>query len=335
MGDSLGVYLLRRLLLAIPMLLGISLATFVALAAWLSPLWKIGASGCGLAAQKAQCPPDIVKLASNAHLYNHLVVRWWIWLRGLFTGQSGRPAVARSLIWPQVWAALAHTGVLLVLALILIVVGSIALGTFAARRAGKPDDLAIRAVGYASWSIPTFLAALLIQQLFARLALDHGFQPFFITGIPGPEAGTGFHFVLDWLRHLTLPVTALAAGFIGGYARYVRSVMLVSLHAPYATTARAKGLSESQVTVRHALRTSLIPFVNVLALDFGALFGASLAVDYVFDQHGLASFLVQALFDSDPYEVEPVILVAAGVVLLSRLFADVTTRWLDPRVRLA
>ena len=137
------------------------------------------------------------------------------------------------------------------------------------------------------------------------------------------------------LRKRALPVIALAVGFIGAYSRYVRSAMLVSLNAPYVVAARAKGISETRLTLLHALRNSMIPFVNVLALDFGAIFGASLAVDWVFRLHGIASYLAQGLFDSDPYEVEPVVLVAAGFVLLSRVVADALTTRLDPRVRLA
>jgi len=134
---------------------------------------------------------------------------------------------------------------------------------------------------------------------------------------------------------VTSPVTALATGFVGAYSRYVRSAMLVSLSTPWAIAARAKGISDRRLTFNHALRNSLVPFVNVLALDFGAIFGASLAVDFVFAQHGLASFLVQGLFNSDPYEVEPVVVIAAGIVLLSRALADVTTARLDPRAHLA
>jgi len=225
--------------------------------------------------------------------------------------------------------------VLIALALLIVFSLSVLLGTFAARRPGRPGDVLARTFAYSTWSIPAFLLALLLQELFARIAIAYDWHPVYVTGIPGPETGTGLHFVLIWLQHLALPVIALAAGFVGAYSRYVRSAMLVSLNAPYTTTARAKGLSEARLTVRHALRNSLIPFVNVLALDFGAIFGASLAVDYVFDQHGLASHLVKALFDSDPYEVEPLVLVAAGVVLVSRMVADVTTRRLDPRARLA
>jgi len=214
-----------------------------------------------------------------------------------------------------------------------VLILSIALGVLAARRPGSVRDLTVRTAAYSTWSVPAFLLALLLQELFARLSIAYGWRPFVLQGIPGEEAGTGFHFVFDWLQHLTLPVIALAVGFVGAYSRYVRSAMLVSLNAPYTVTARAKGLTERRLTF-HALRNSLIPFVNVLALDFGTIFGASLAVDFVFKLHGIASYLVQGLFDSDPYEIEPIVLVAAGVVLLSRLAADVVTNRLDPRTRL-
>jgi peptide/nickel transport system permease protein len=341
MGDSLGVYLLRRLLLAIPVLIGISLVTFVLLGAWLNPLWQaLGPTQCSASGPVTEkCSETIHKVMRDYHLGDHLVPRWWYWATGVFNGRSGHAISTRSVqfssrIWPQVWSATAHTGILIAFALVLVAVASVAIGTFAARRAGRPGDVAVRAFAYSSWSIPAFLFGLLLQELFIRLQVAYGWRPFLVGGLPGPEAGTGFHFVLDWVRHLTLPVIALAIGFIGAYSRYVRSAMLVSLGAPYTTTARAKGLSEGRVTFRHALRNSLIPFVNVLALDFGAIFGASLAVDFVFGLHGLASYLATGLFDSDPYQVEPVIVVAAAIVLLSRAAADVLTAGLDPRIRL-
>jgi len=340
MGDSLGVYLLRRLLLAIPLLIGISLATFALLGAWLNPLWQaLGPTQCqARGSLGGKCSTEIQKYIRDHHLDDHLVPRWWFWVKGIFTGESSHPLTGQRFtkaIWPQVWDATAHTAILILLALAIVVALSIAIGTFGARRAGRPSDVAVRAFAYSSWSIPAFLLALLLQELFARLALTHHWQPVYAGGVPGPEAGTGFHFVLDWVRHLTLPVIALATGFVGAYSRYVRSAMLVSLSTPWAIAARAKGISDRRLTFNHALRNSLVPFVNVLALDFGAIFGASLAVDFVFAQHGLASFLVQGLFNSDPYEVEPVVVIAAGIVLLSRALADVTTARLDPRARLA
>jgi peptide/nickel transport system permease protein len=343
MSDSLGVYVLRRLLFAIPTLIGISFVTFVLLGAWLNPLYQaLGPVNCQVGGPTSKvCSATIQHVMHEYHLDAHLVPRWWYWAGGLFTGKSGHPiSDPRGLrfsehIWPDVWRATGHTTVLIAFALLLVVVLSVSLGVFSARRAGHPSDVAVRIAAYSTWSIPAFLLALLLQQLAARLALVYHWQPLYAGGVPGPEAGTGFHFVLDWIRHLTLPVIALAVGFVGVYSRYLRSTLLVSLHAPYTTTARAKGVSERRLTWRHALRNSLIPFTNVMALDFGAIFGASLAVDYVFGQHGLASYLVQGLFNSDPYQVEPVVVIAAGVVLVSRVLADVVTAKLDPRVRLA
>lgn len=338
-ADSLVLYLVRRLLLAIPVLVLISFVTYILLGAWLTPLWRFGGgAGCFSEPIERPCTPTVKAVIDEFHVGDPLVQRWWFWVKGLFTGQSGHPIIPNwrfHSIWPELWSATVHTAVLLIAALVVVMVFSVAIGTFAARRPGRPGDVAVRAFAYSAWSLPAFLLALLLQQLFARLALAYDFRPLYFSGIPGAEAGTGFHFLLEWLRHLVLPVMALAAGFVGAYSRYVRSAMLVSLNAPYATTARAKGVTEWRLTVRHALRNSLGPFVNVVALDFGAIFGASLAVDYVLDQRGLASYLVKGLFDSDPNEVQPVILVAAGVVILSRAIADVVTSRLDPRAQLA
>ncbi len=347
MGDSYLVYFIRRLLFAIPTLIAISFFTFLLLGAWLNPLWRIGVFNCPKHGYTLHCTPGYLRIVHAYHLNEHLIPRWWFWAKGVFTGSSAYPVIGTTSfgsvdlnrlpqykIWPQVWTALEHTAVLIALAMLVVVVVSMALGILAARRPGSIRDVTVRTVAYSTWSVPAFLLALLLQELFARLSIAYGWRPVYITGIPGSEAGTGFHFVVDWLQHLALPVIALAAGFVGGYSRYVRSAMLVSLNAPYTVTARAKGLSETRLTLRHALRNSLIPFVNVLALDFGTIFGASLAVDYVFNLHGIARYLVQGLFDSDPYEVEPIILVAACFVLLSRVAADVLTNRLDPRTRL-
>jgi ABC-type dipeptide/oligopeptide/nickel transport system permease component len=335
MDDTFLVYITRRLLLAIPTLIAISFGTFLLLGAWLSPL---AVYNCRPGVFTFHCTPTYFAKVHEFHLKEHLITRWWLWAEGVFNGGSSYPAAVNKLpqfrIWPQVWSALGHTAILIVLSLTVVLIFSLGLGLVAATRRG-PLDIAVRITAYAAWSLPAFLFALLLQQLFARLSIAYGFHALYFTGVPGPEARGGVHFILDWLRHLALPVLALTAGFVGAYSRYVRSAMLVSLNAPYATAARAKGISNLRLAIRHALPNSLIPFVNLVALDFGTIFGASLAVDYVYDQHGLASYLVKALSDSDPYEVEPIILVAASVVLLSRVVADLVTARLDPRARLA
>jgi peptide/nickel transport system permease protein len=321
-------YLLRRLLLAALVFVAVSLLGFVLLAAPVDPLWQ----KYGPVYNEARA-----RDAELFHLNDPAVEQYWLWVKGTI---SGAPDVSHTVvqhyaIWPRVWSALGHTALLAGLSVVVVVIFGLVIGTIAASRPGSALDVVLRTGAYLTWSVPAFVVAVLLQLLLTRLALAHDFHPFAVRGLPLPgQAGTGFHFVGVWLQHLALPVFAISVGFIGSYSRYVRSAMLVSLNEPYSLTARAKGLPEWRVITRHALRNSLIPFVSLLTLDFGALFGATLVADYVFSQEGLASFLRQAVFDADPFEVQPLILVGAVSVLVFSLLGDLVAAWLDPRIRL-
>jgi peptide/nickel transport system permease protein len=133
---------------------------------------------------------------------------------------------------------------------------------------------------------------------------------------------------------MTLPAIAIALGFIGVYSRYLRTSLLVTLDQPYTTVARAKGLPERQVVRRHALRNALIPFTTVIALEFGTIFAATLAADYVFGLHGLVSlFLYNGLLQGDPYLIEVPIVLVAAIVVVASIVADIACAALDPRLR--
>lgn len=321
------VYLLRRLLLAAAVFAVVSFISFVVFAAPLDPTWREFGPVNSPARQA---------LREQFHLNDPAVAQYWRWVKGTVTGN---PDVTHSVfasirVWPEVWAALGHTALLAGLALVLVTVFGVGIGVVAAWRPGTALDTLVRTGSYVTWSIPAFLLAVLLQLLLTRLALNYDVHPFPVRGLPEPgEAGTGIHFVAVWLQHLALPVVVISVSFIGYYARVVRSAMLVSLQEPYAWTARSKGLDEWRVATRHALRNSLIPFVSLLTLDFGALFTASLVADFVFQQEGLASFLALAVRDADPFEVQPLVLVAAASVLVFSVLGDLMTSWLDPRIR--
>ena len=329
------VYLLRRLLLAAAVFAVVSFISFVAFAAPLDPLWKLGPC----------CSPERLVMADQFHLRDPAVEQYWLWVKGTLTGT---PDVSRTVcggtliggchhlaIWPQVWPALGHTALLAGLAVLVVTIFSLLIGTISATRPGSPLDVVLRTGSYLAWAFPAFVLAALLQILLRWLALRYDVEPFPVSGLPLPgEAGSGLHFVGVWLQHLALPVLTISAGFVGAYSRYVRSAMLVSLTEPYAVTARAKGLPEWRVITRHALRNSLIPFVTLLTLDFSAVFGASLVADFIFRQDGLASFLRQVVYDADPFEAQPLVLVGAASVLLFSLVGDVLASRLDPRIRL-
>jgi peptide/nickel transport system permease protein len=164
----------------------------------------------------------------------------------------------------------------------------------------------------------------------------------FLNQIGCPSGGTGVHYAVGVLRHITVPAIALALAFVGLHSRYLRSALLVSLHAPFTTTAYAKGLSERRVVLRHALRNSLATFTSVLLLDFGALFGAAMAVDWVFHLNGFGTLLITEIGGAgsgdgprylDAYAIETLLAFAAAFVFLSSVLAEVAVVWLDPRAR--
>ncbi|MGH3050293.1 MAG: ABC transporter permease subunit, partial [Gaiellaceae bacterium] len=178
----------------------------------------------------------------------------------------------------------------------------------------------LRVFAYATWSLPTFLVGV----FFLRWLVPHGW--FYIGRYPGG----GF---VSWIRTMTLPAVTLSLGLIGLYSRYVRTATLTELRRPYVTVARAKGLRESRVTVRHLLRNAAGPFVGVLALDISAIVGASLAADWVFSIGGLASYFYNSLQITDPFALTAVVVVIAIVVAVFMLLSDLLLAWLDPRVR--
>jgi len=315
-------FALRRIGLGFVVLVLVSFVTWLIFAEALNPLWSFFA---------APHSPQVLEITKRARLHDPVVVRYLRWLVGIFTGHGlGREVVTNEPVWPQVRAAFATTLELITYAMVFIVAGSLVVGIVSARRKGKPADVGLRTFSYLAWSVPAFLLALLLQRAFIAVDNAWGFAPFAFGGPPPP--GGGF---VEWLRHMTLPALAVALGFVGVYGRYLRSSLLLALDAPYTVVARAKGLPERKVVRRYALRNSLVPFVSVIAIEFGTIFAASLAADYVFGLHGLVSlFLYNGLLNADPYMIEAPIVLSAAIVVIASIVGDVVCAALDPRIRL-
>jgi peptide/nickel transport system permease protein len=279
---------------------------------------------------------EALAAVARGHLHEPVITRYWIWLRGMFTGAGfGHTIAYNEPVWPLVEPAFVRTLELMAAALVLVVALSLLVGVTSAKRRGSVADVGLRSVSYILWSIPAFLLALLLQRLFVGLANAWGVRPFAYNGPPTPGLGLTTAGVKDWLSHMTLPAFAVAFGLAGAYSRYLRTSLLVVLDAPFVNVARAKGLTERRVMRRHALRNALIPFTTMVSFDFGALFGATLAADYVFALNGMASvFLNRGLFGGDPLVIEAELLLTALLVIGASLFADVLCGLLDPRVRL-
>lgn len=287
-----------------------------------------------------------------------LLAAYWHWLRGIPSGRSVSHELLGLPLLPTLTSALAHTLVLLGAAMLLVVFFGGLAATVASATRGSALDAVLRGCAYLVWAVPPFLLALLVEELVTRLGDARGLGPFPVAGwagscpvplglnagslTPCPSAGTGADYVFNVLRCVTLPAITLAAGFVGFHARYLRSSLIVALQAPYSTTARAKGVPQRLVLLRHALRNSLATFVSVLLADVGAISGAALAVDWIFQLNGLGSLFIREVGINnlsgaggliDVYAVQALLLLTALVLLVSSFLSEVAVLVLDPRTR--
>jgi peptide/nickel transport system permease protein len=317
-------YALRRVVLAVSTIWAISFGAFLSFGLSFDPTYQLSLCTTGSCRQQRR------ELVAQFHLHDPILERYWLWLKSLpsdgfghtvfWFGRIGAGQTTDTSIGPQLWPAVWVTAQLIAVSLVLVVLLSVLVGVVSARRPGSTLDASLRFVAYVSWSTPTFLVGVLVWRWL-------GPKGWFYTGAPGG----GF---VRWVRTMTLPAVTLSIGLIGVYSRYIRSAMLVSLRQPYAVVARAKGLPERRVVLRHALRNSLIPFVSVLSLEFAAVVGASLAADYVFDMGGLALYFLRSIGQADPFAMTAILVVLGGIVALFMLLADLAVGWLDPRARI-
>jgi ABC-type dipeptide/oligopeptide/nickel transport system permease component len=313
------VYTLKRLALAVSLVWAVSFGAFVAFGLSFDPLYQLNLCG-------DSCKKQRDALAAQYHLHDPILSRYWRWLTGLFHngfGHSVYPSFFSSstAIDPGLFRALGVTAQLMASALVLTVLFAVAIGVASARRPGSALDVLLRVFAYVSWSLPTFLTGVLLTRWLGPTGWFYGGSP-----------GGG---VVHWIRQMTLPAVTLSLGLVGLYCRYVRTATISELHQPYAVVARAKGLSETRVAYRHALRNALVPFVSVLSLDVAAIVGASLAADWVFGMHGLAFFFFQSISRADPFTLTAIVVVTGCVVAAFTLLGDLVVGRLDPRARAA
>ena len=258
-------------------------------------------------------------------------------------------------LWSYVGSAFGRTLLLLLVTFVLVIVVAVPLGCVAAAKRGTSVDLLLRCFSYAVWGVPAFLVATIFQEGLGRVPGGWGLPWFPYVGWAGecpggagidqhnfqcPSGGAGMDHVGLVLYHLALPALALALGFIGLQARYLRSSLLDVLDAPYITVARAKGLTERTLILRHGVRNAMITFVPAAVSDFGVIFGAALAVDVVFGLGGIGTLFIDALslgadgvVPVDTYALQLALLLAGGLILLASVLGEATLWLLDPRTR--
>jgi peptide/nickel transport system permease protein len=178
-----------------------------------------------------------------------------------------------------------------------------------------------------------FWLALILQVLVVYIFDWTGHRVFPIANLSDVNPGGGVAFALDRAHHLVLPVVVLMVASVATYSRFMRAAMLEVINSDYVRTARAKGLSERRVTMKHAFRNALVPLVTVVALNFGTLIGGAIVTETVFSLDGMGLYFIRALGAADPYPVMAWLMVTATMIIALNLVADILYGLLDPKVR--
>jgi len=266
---------------------------------------------------------DVARLKAVYGLNQPLIDRYLAWLGAAAQGDFGYSRLQSQPVLQVLAPRLGNTLLLMGISLAAALVIAIPAGVWAAARPRSFGDHLINLFAFAGMSIPVFWLGILLIILFAV-----------VLGVL-PASGTasvGVDSLIDRAKYLALPVATLTIVTVGGELRYVRSSMLEVLHQDFLRTARAKGASPARLLYGHALRNAMIPFVTILALDFGTLFSGALIVEIVFAYLGMGKTIYDAIMGND-YNLAMVgLLLATAAVLLSNLAADLAYAWLDPRI---
>jgi peptide/nickel transport system permease protein len=260
-------------------------------------------------------------------------VRYVYWLQDALTNQFGTTTIGDRPILPELTRVMGHTLQLVIAAELLAILIAVFIGVYSALRQYSVFDYSATTFSFIGLATPAFWLALMLQVLFVYLYQWTGVRIFYVANLSGIDPGSGLHFVLDRAQHLALPVFVLMVASIASYSRFMRASMLEVVNSDYVRTARAKGLPERSVTMRHAFRNALIPLVTIVALSFGAILNGAVVVEVVFGLDGMGLYFLNALNNGDPYPVMAWLMVTATLVIAFNLVADIAYGYLDPRVR--
>ncbi|HTR88054.1 MAG TPA: ABC transporter permease [Reyranella sp.] len=313
-------YLTRRLLIALPSLLGISIVLFTVLA--LAP----GDPFSEIAANPAIPPEVAASLRAKFGLDDPVWQRYLHWLVAMLHGDWGFSFASRIDVDTLILQRLPTTLIVIGAAQLLAILVALPVGVLAGTRPYSIFDQVANTLAFIGFSLPTFFTGLLLILLFS-VRLD--WLPIVYS--------TDLHASgLKWLwlevRQSIMPVAVLGLFQGASLVRYVRSAVLDVVRLDYVTTARSKGIGERRVVRRHIVRTALIPVVTLVALQMPIVFGGAIVTEQIFRVPGIGSLLISAMLANDTPVVMAVTFVFACLVVLFNLIADVLYGWLDPRI---
>ncbi len=329
-------YIIKRLLMLIPVLIGVSIIVFFLLRV---------------------CAPDPAPVVLGQHateasmqewreangLNENIVVQYVNFIKGAVTGDFGESYYTNNSVLNEIGSRFPATIEIAIFAIIVATVFGIAIGVIAAVKKNSIIDNASMVLSLVGVSIPIFWLGILFIILFVKIL---GWLPASgrIDSMLRPDGGTGFYLIdtlvqgdfeafKNALWHLILPGFTLALYTLAIISRMTRSSMLDALNQDYIRTARSKGISEGKVVIKHGLRNALMPIVTVIGLQFGSLLGGAVLTETVFAWPGIGSYTVECITKSDFPVIQAVVLIIATIFVLMNLIVDIIYAFLDPRIK--
>ena len=315
-------YIIQRIIVSIPIFFGITMIVFALYA--LAPGDPL-AMLLGERAMLEMTAEELEAARDSLGLNDPWLGRYLTWLSRAIQGDLGYPLTGGYTVMELLQQRIGPTLLLMATAFAVSLLAGVPMGIVMALKQYSWIDYLVTVLAFAQLSIPSFFLALGAMYVFS-LKLDI----FPTSGLQ--TIGEPFS-LWDRVHHLIMPSFILAAYFAGVWARYTRSSMLETMHLEFVTTARAKGLRERVVVIRHALRNALLPMITVASLSLGQLLGGSIIIETIFQWPGLGMLGWQATLNREYPILMGIILVASTMVLASNLLADILYAVADPRIR--
>ena len=303
-------YILKRLLLAIPSLLGLALVTFLLLRA------LPGDPALGLVGERAD-PAAVEAIRRDLGQDRPLPVQFIGYLKLLAKGNLGRSYYTKREVASDIWEKFPNTLRLALSAMLIATLAGVLLGVMSAVTRGSYWEKVFSGAALAGISLPVFWVGLVLMLLFA----------FLLPWLPPSGMGDGA------LSYLVLPAATLGLNSAAYIARITRMSLIEVLGSQYIATARAKGLGPLTVVAKHALRNALIPVVTLIAIDFGSYLNGSVLTETIFGWDGLGRYALDGIMKRDYPVILGTVLVGSAVFVLFNLLADVAYAYIDPRIR--
>jgi len=342
----MGRYIIRRLLQAIPLLLIISIVIFLLLQSSGDPLATMGG-------RRTVRPEERERLARQLGLDKPVYLQYFYWLvgndwekidldgdgiaeatgtrHGVLRGDFGTSLISRGkTVLSVILERLPNTLILMIPSEIVVLLLSLAVGIYSALKQYTWVDQVVTAGSFIGYSMPIFFIALASMYLFAVNFREWGLPYLPTVGMFDPKVGKT---VGQVILHMVLPIFSMAVVSVSGYSRYIRSQMLEVNGQDYIRTAHAKGLSDRQVLLGHALKNAAIPIVTLIGIEIPFLLGGAVVTETIFGWPGMGRLLFDHLMRSDTPVVMGILMLISVAVVVFQLITDIVYAWLDPRIR--